>query len=88
MQVGPAQVIVAEVQGDAQSLMQTLDSLRSKFDDAIVVLAHVANDKVSLVVGISKSLTSQVTAPELINMAATEINNNIDNTTPKENTAK
>jgi alanyl-tRNA synthetase len=71
--VGEANVISARITGDAKSLMQTLDSLKSKLEKAVVVLAHVDQDKVSLIAGVSKDLTQQITAPELVNMVGAQV---------------
>ena len=46
-------VLVASLQGDSKSVMQTLDTLRSKTaDDSVFVLANVAGGKVGLVVAV------------------------------------
>ena len=71
--VGEANVISARITGDAKSLMQTLDSLKSKLEKAVIVLAHVDQDKVSLIAGVSKDLTQQITAPELVNMVGAQV---------------
>ena len=53
--------------------MQTLDDLRSKFSDAIVVLAHAQDGKVGMVIGVSQSVTDRVAAPDLMAVAAPEV---------------
>ena len=61
-------VLVASVQGDSKTVMQTLDTLRSKTaDDSVFVLANVAGGKVGLVVAVSKALSARIAAPDLLN---------------------
>ena len=61
-------VLVASVQGDSKTVMQTLDTLRSKTsDDSVFVLANVADGKVGLVVAVSKALSVRIAAPDLLN---------------------
>ena len=61
-------VLVASVQGDNKTVMQTLDTLRSKTaDDSVFVLANVAGGKVGLVVAVSKALSERIAAPDLLN---------------------
>ncbi|MDP6375393.1 MAG: alanine--tRNA ligase [Pseudomonadales bacterium] len=69
VEVDGIKVVAAEVQGDNQALMQTLDLLRSKLPTCVVLLAQQHNDKVNLVAGVSKDLTDRITAPDLINAA-------------------
>jgi alanyl-tRNA synthetase len=73
VKVGSANVITALVGGDAKALVQTLDSLRSKLQQPIVVLAHIEGDKVSLIAGVDKGLTQQVTASDLVNMVGEQV---------------
>ncbi len=58
---------------DAQTLRNTLDQLKSKLGSAVVVLSTVSGDKVSLVAGVTKDVTKQVKAGELINFVATQV---------------
>jgi alanyl-tRNA synthetase len=64
--VAGVKVLAAQVEGDAKSLLQTLDSLKSRLGSAVVVLGHVADGKVSLIAGVSKDLTGRITAPDVI----------------------
>ena len=54
--------------GDAKSLLPTLDTLRSKLGRSVVVLGLVDGGKVNLIAGVSKDLTDTVQAPELIKL--------------------
>ena len=61
-------VLVAAVQGDSKTVMQTLDTLRSKTpENSVFVLANIAGGKVGLVVAVSKELSARIPAPDLLN---------------------
>jgi alanyl-tRNA synthetase len=67
-------VLTAQLDGlDTQSLRNTVDQLKNKLGKAIVALAVVNENKVSLIVGISKELTGKIKAGELVNMIAMQI---------------
>jgi alanyl-tRNA synthetase len=59
---------------DAKSLRNTVDQLKDKLGSAVVVLAVVnADNKVSLVAGVTKDQIARVKAGELVNMLAQQI---------------
>jgi alanyl-tRNA synthetase len=58
---------------NAKTLRDTADQLKNKLGSSIVVLATVEDDKISIVVGVSKDLVSKVKAGELVNMVAMQI---------------
>jgi alanyl-tRNA synthetase len=52
---------------DSQALRVTLDQLKAKLDNAVILLFTVIQDKINVVAGISKSLLGNMpTAPELV----------------------
>ncbi|MEH6442269.1 MAG: alanine--tRNA ligase [Oceanospirillaceae bacterium] len=51
---------------DAKALRDTVEKLRDKLGNAVVVLAAVNDAKISLVAGVSKALTSQIKAGDII----------------------
>jgi alanyl-tRNA synthetase len=71
--VGGVKVVAAEVQGDGQATLQTLDLLRSKLPRCVVLLANLSDGKVNLVAGVSKDLTARFRAPDLIKVAGAVI---------------
>jgi len=72
--VGAAKVLAARLDGvDPKSLRDTMDQLRNKLGSSVVVLAAVADGKVSLVVGVSADLTGKVKAGELVNFVAQQV---------------
>ncbi len=72
-EVNGIRVVAAEIEGDAKAMMQTLDMLKSRLSPAAIVLAQRNKGKVNLVAGLSKELTGQMQAPELIRSVAEPI---------------
>ena len=74
LEIGGAKVVVEIVPGaDANALRATCDSLKDRFERAVIVLATVEDDKVRLIVGVTKSMTSAVHAGDLINHVARQV---------------
>ncbi|MGE3846865.1 MAG: DHHA1 domain-containing protein, partial [Gammaproteobacteria bacterium] len=69
-----AKLVVEIVPGaDANALRATCDSLKDRFERAVIVLATVEDDKVRLIAGVTKSMTSAVHAGDLINHVARQV---------------
>ncbi|MDO8437975.1 MAG: alanine--tRNA ligase [Nitrosomonadaceae bacterium] len=69
-----AQVLAANLEGaDARTLRETLDKLKDKLKSAAIVLAAVADGKVTLIAGVTPDLTAKIKAGELVNMVAQQI---------------
>jgi alanyl-tRNA synthetase len=67
-------VLAATMEGaDVLALRDTMDKLKDKLQSAIIVLASVADGKVSLIAGVTPQLTSRVKAGELVNMVAQQV---------------
>jgi len=73
VQINGVNVLSVEVDGDADSLLQTLDALKPKLGSAVIVLGNVADGKVSLIAGVSKDLIKRVTAPEIIDRVGSRV---------------
>ena len=58
---------------DINALRATMDKLRDKLKSAVVVLASVADGKVTLIAGVTSDLTGKVKAGELVNMVAQHV---------------
>ncbi|MES2917027.1 MAG: alanine--tRNA ligase [Pseudomonadota bacterium] len=72
--VGPVKVLAACLDGvDPKTLRDTMDQLRNKLGSSVVVLATVAEGKVSLVAGVSADLTTKVKAGELVGNLAAQV---------------
>jgi len=67
-------VLSARLEGaDAAVLRETLDKLKDKLKTATIVLAAVADGKVSLIAGVTSDLTSRIKAGEVVNMVAQQV---------------
>jgi alanyl-tRNA synthetase len=67
-------VLAVEMQGaDTNLLRESLDKFKDKLEPAVVLLASVDGDKVTLVAGVSKSLTGKYKAGELVNHVALQV---------------
>ncbi|OTG83131.1 alanine--tRNA ligase [Acinetobacter sp. ANC 4648] len=66
--------LITTVQGqDAKSLRNLHDSVKSKLEHAVIVLAGVDGDKVSLIASVAKDFTNNIKAGEIIKHLATEL---------------
>ncbi|MCL4108896.1 UNVERIFIED_CONTAM: hypothetical protein GTU68_008091 [Idotea baltica] len=60
-------VLAANVEGaDSKSLRDTLDQVKNKLGSAVVLLAAVEGEKISLTAGVTKDLTDRVKAGDLM----------------------
>jgi alanyl-tRNA synthetase len=67
-------VLAALLEGaDAAVLRETLDKLKDKLKSAAIVLAAVADGKVSLIAGVTPDLITRIKAGELVNMIAQQV---------------
>jgi alanyl-tRNA synthetase len=67
-------VLAATLEGaDARTLRETLDKLKDKLSNAVVVLAAAEGGKVSLIAGVTSGLTGKVKAGELVNYVAQQV---------------
>ncbi|MGB9092498.1 MAG: DHHA1 domain-containing protein, partial [Gallionella sp.] len=67
-------VLAARLEGaDAAVLRETLDKLKDKLKSAVIVLAAVADGKVSLIAGVTSDLTSRIKAGDVVNMVAQQV---------------
>ena len=58
---------------DPKALRGMVDQLKSKLPGAVILLAAVADDKISLVAGVSPELTARVKAGELVGAVAVQV---------------
>jgi alanyl-tRNA synthetase len=74
VEIGGLRVLAANLEGaDPKSLRDTVDQLKNKLGKAVVILAAVADGKVSLVAGVTKDESARVKAGELLNFVALQI---------------
>lgn len=74
LDVNGLRVLAARIDGiDAKGLRETVDQLKQKLGSAVVVLASVAGEKVSLVAGVTPDGTEHVAAGPLVNFVAKQV---------------
>jgi alanyl-tRNA synthetase len=67
-------VVAASIQNaDAKALRYMADKLKDQLESAVVVLATVENDKISLVASVTKDCSAAMPAGELINFVAMQV---------------
>lgn len=72
--VAGRQTLITTVQNmDAKSLRNLHDGVKSKLDNAVIVLAAVEGDKVSLLASVAKDFTANIKAGDIIKHLATEL---------------
>ena len=72
--INGVKVLAALLEGaDAATLRETMDKLKDKLKSAAIVLAAVADGKVSLIAGVTADATSKVKAGELVNFVAQQV---------------
>ncbi|CAB1214095.1 Alanine--tRNA ligase [Acinetobacter bouvetii] len=72
--VAGRQTLITTVQNmDAKSLRNLHDGVKSKLDNAVIVLAGVEGDKVSLLASVAKDFTANIKAGDIIKHLATEL---------------
>ena len=73
-EVAGVKVVAARVEGlDAKSLRDAVDQLKSRLDNAVIVLASAEDGKASLVAGVQGSALGKVKAGELLSHVAAQI---------------
>lgn len=72
--VKSAKVLAHQFEGlDNKALLTTMDQLKSKLGTAAILLATVNDQKISLVAGVTKDLTAQIKAGDLVNFVAQQV---------------
>ncbi|MEE7175251.1 alanine--tRNA ligase [Escherichia coli B12:H4] len=72
--VNGVKLLVSELSGVEPKMLRTMvDDLKNQLGSTIIVLATVAEGKVSLIAGVSKDVTDRVKAGELIGMIAQQV---------------
>ena len=72
--VNGVKLLVSELSGVESKMLRTMvDDLKNQLGSTIIVLATVAEGKVSLIAGVSKDVTDRVKAGELVGMVAQQV---------------
>ncbi|MDC3057817.1 alanine--tRNA ligase [Litorivicinus sp.] len=74
VEVAGIQCLTASLDGqDPKSLRDTLDRVKNRLSQGVVVLATVRDDKVNLIAGVTDNLVDQVKAGDLIGFVAAQV---------------
>lgn len=74
LDINGVKMLAATLEGaDANALRETMDKLKDKLKSAVIVLASVADGKVSLAAGVTADLIGKVKAGELVNHVAGQV---------------
>jgi alanyl-tRNA synthetase len=72
-EIAGRRTLVAKVAADAKALRHLHDSVKSKLDDAVIVLVGVDEDKVSLIASVAKQHQGNIKAGDIIKHLAGEL---------------
>ena len=73
-EINGVKLLVSELTGVEPKMLRTMvDDLKNQLGSTVVVLATVADGKVSLIAGVSKDVTDRVKAGELVGMVAQQV---------------
>ena len=74
IEIAGVQCVVATLNDqDPKTMRDTMDRLKSRLTNGVVILATVRADKVNLIAGVTDSLTDRVQAGELIGFVAAQV---------------
>jgi len=74
VEISGVKVLVSQLNGaDNKALRGMVDELKNQIGSGIIMLGNVSGDKVGLIAGVTKDLTSKVKAGELVNMVAQQV---------------
>ena len=72
--INGVKVLVSELEGvEAKALRGMMDDLKNRLGEGVIMLGMKNDGKVNLIAGVTKSLTSQVKAGELVNFVAAQV---------------
>ncbi|WP_417883827.1 alanine--tRNA ligase [Vibrio rumoiensis] len=73
-EIAGVKVLISQLDGaDNKALRGMVDELKNQIGSGIILLGNVADDKVGLIAGVTKDLTGQVKAGELVNFVAQQV---------------
>ena len=72
--INGVKVLVSKLDGvEAKALRGMVDDLKNRMGEGVVVLGVAGESKVNLIVGVTKGLTANVKAGELVNYLASQV---------------
>ena len=73
-EINGVKVLATHMEGaDVKALRETMDQLKNKLATAVIVLAAVDGEKISLVAGVTKDTTDKVKAGDLVKFVAEQV---------------
>ena len=73
LEIEGVKVLGAQVDTDIKSMRSMLDQLKDKLGSAVIVLASVEGEKVTLVAGVTPDQTGRIKAGDLVNSVAVQV---------------
>lgn len=74
IEINGIKTLAVELKGiDPKTLRDTMDQLKNKLGSAVILLAAESNGRVSLIAGVTKDLTQQYKAGDLVKQAAEKV---------------
>ncbi len=74
VEINGVKVLATNMEGaDVKALRETMDQLKNKLGTAVIVLAAVDGEKISLVAGVTKDTTDKVKAGDLVKFVAEQV---------------
>jgi len=73
LDAGPKLLVARVENAQAKALRETVDQLKNKLGSAVIVLAAVTGDRVSLVAGVTKDWSERLSAGELVKTLAEQL---------------
>lgn len=73
-EINGIKVLISQLQNaDSKALRTMVDDLKNQMGSGVVFLSNVADDKIGLIAGVTKDLTSKVKAGDLVNLVALQV---------------
>jgi alanyl-tRNA synthetase len=73
-EINGIKVLAAQLDGaDGKSLREAVDQLKNKLGDAVIILASVSDEKITLIAGVSKAITDKIRAGDLVGHVAAQV---------------
>ena len=72
-EIAGVKVLGAQVDADVKSMRGMLDQLKEKLGSAVIVLASIKDEKVTLIAGVTADQTDRIKAGDLVNSVAVQV---------------
>ncbi len=73
-EINGTKVLIAGLEGaDSKNLRTMVDDIKNQLGSGVILLVNVADEKISLIAGVTKDLTGKVKAGDLVKMVAEQV---------------